>query len=108
MQDLTGPRKHFTTEQREKILHSYRESSLTQKEFVAQAGVSLSRLQAWLRKTNDAQRPSPGFVAVPNLLAARPAPAAYRLKWPGGFMLEVPAGFAVEEMAALLQLLPPL
>ena len=108
MQDLTGPRKHFTAEQREKILQSYRGSSLTQKEFAAQAGVSLSTLQAWLRKASDAQGPPPGFVAVPNLLAARPAPAAYRLQWPGGLALEVRSGFAAEELAALLQRLPPL
>ncbi|HEX4119053.1 MAG TPA: transposase [Verrucomicrobiae bacterium] len=108
MQDLTGPRKHFGAEQREKILQSYRESSLTQKEFAVQAGVSLSTLQAWLRKASEARGPSPGFVAVPNLLAARPAPAAYRLQWPDGLTLEVRSGFAAQELAVLLQLLPPL
>jgi transposase-like protein len=108
MQDVTGPRKQSTAEQREKILQSYRGSSLTQKEFAARAGVSLSTLQAWLRKASDAKGPSPGFVAVPNLLSARPAPAAYRLQWPGGLTLEVRSGFAAEELATLLQLLPPL
>jgi hypothetical protein len=47
-------------------------------------------------------------VAVPNLLAARPAPAAYRLQWPDGLTLEVRSGFAAQELAVLLQLLPPL
>jgi hypothetical protein len=48
------------------------------------------------------------FVAVPNLLAAGPPAPAYRLQWPGGLSLEVRAGFAVGELAALLQMLPAL
>jgi hypothetical protein len=80
---------------------------LTQKEFAAQVGISLSTLHAWLKKATEAKRPPPGFVAVPNLLTGRPAPADYRLQWPGGLTLEVRSGFAVEDLAALLQLLPP-
>lgn len=106
MQDSTGGRKHATAEQREKILQSYRESSLTQKEFVAQGGISLSTLHLWLKKAPAPKRPETRFVAVPNLLAALPAPAAYRLQWPGGLTLEVRSGFATEELAALSRLLP--
>jgi hypothetical protein len=108
MQDSTGARKHSTAEQREKILQGYQESSLTQKEFVAQAGISLSTLHLWLKKGPAPKRPESRFVAVPNLLSARPAPAAYQLQWPGGLTLEVRSGFAAEELATLLQLLPPL
>jgi len=108
MQDLTGGGKHATAEQRGKILQSYRESSLTQREFAAQAGISLSTLHLWLKKTPLPKRAESRFVAVPNLLSPQPAPAAYRLQWPGGLTLEVRSGFAVEELAALFQLLPPL
>ena len=82
---------------------------MTQKEFAAQAGVSLSTLQAWLRKA-PARPPARGavFVAVPNLLSAAPAAPAYRLQWPGGFSLEVRSGFSCPELGALLQLLPKL
>ena len=80
---------------------------MTQKEFAAQAALSVSTLQAWLRKTPD--RPAaarPVFVAVPNLLAASPATPAYRLQWPDGVSVEVRSGFSAPELGALLQLLP--
>jgi transcriptional regulator with XRE-family HTH domain len=78
---------------------------MTQKEFAARAGLSISTLQAWLRKApaNDSV-----FVAVPNLLSASPAAPAYRLQWPGGLSLEVGSGFSPQELGALLQLLPKL
>jgi transcriptional regulator with XRE-family HTH domain len=81
---------------------------MTQKEFAARAGLSVSTLQAWLRKA-PASQPAGGsvFVAVPNLLSASPAPA-YRLQWPGGLSLEVGSGFSSQELGALLQLLPKL
>jgi len=109
MQDSSRGRKHSTAEQREKILQSYRNSQLTQKEFADQAGIGVSTLYAWLRRAAVAKRRGGGaFVAVPNLLSALPAPAAYRLQWPGGLSLEVRAGFSPEELATLLQLLPAL
>jgi hypothetical protein len=82
---------------------------LPDKEFAAQAGVGVSTLHAWRRQA--AVRPTnarPAFVAVPNLLAAIPAAPVYRLHWAGGLSLEVRAGFAPAELAALLQLLPAL
>jgi hypothetical protein len=108
MRDLLRVRKHSTPEQREKILQSYRESSLTQKEIAVQACVCVPTLQAWLRKAAVREGTDSRFVAVPDLLSALPAPAAYRLQWPGGLSLEVRSGFAPAELAALLQLLPTL
>ena len=109
MQNSTYVRKHRTPAQREKLLQNYRQSQLTQKEFAAQAGIGVSTLHAWLRKAPG--RPAAGgaaFVAVPNLFSAPPAPPSYRLLWPGGLSLEVGAGFASRDLAALLQLLPAL
>ena len=102
-------RKHMTPAQREKILRAWRASTLPDQAFAAQAGVGVSTLHAWRRRV--AARPAglrTPFVAVPNLLAAGPPVPAYRLQWPGGLSLELRAGFAAGELAALLQLLPAL
>ena len=107
MQNSRPIRKHRTAAQRQSILQDYRQSQMTQKEFAAQAGVSVSTLQAWLRSAPAS--PSAGgsvFMAVPNLLSASPAAPDYRLQWPGGLSLEVRSGFASQELGALLQLLP--
>jgi len=108
MQHATHVRKHRTPAQRKNILQDYRAGQMTQKEYAAQAGISVSTLQAWLRKRPArAVSAGPAFVAVPNLLSASPAPA-YRLQWPGGLSLEVCSGFSAQELGALLQLLPKL
>ena len=102
-------REHRTPAQREKILRAWRASSLPDQAFAAQAGVGVSTLHAWRRRV--AARPAglrTPFVAVPNLLAAGPPAPVYRLQWPGGLSLELRAGFAAGEVAALLQLLPAL
>jgi hypothetical protein len=100
---------HSTPEQRAKILHLFRDSQLTHKEFAAQAGIGVSTLHAWLRKAAPKKGGGgPAFVAVPNLFSSLPSAPAYRLQWPGGLSLEVSAGFASEELAALLELLPAL
>ena len=57
MQNSRPVRKHRTRRQREDILRDYRQSQLTQKEFATQAGISVSTLQAWLRKAPA--RPAP-------------------------------------------------
>ena len=109
MQDSTQVRKHRTSTQRESILQDYRRSQMTQKEFAARAGLSISTLQAWLRKAPARQPANDSvFVAVPNLLSASPAAPAYRLQWSGGLSLEVRSGFSPQELGALLQLLPKL
>jgi hypothetical protein len=102
-------REHRTPAQREKILRAWRASSLPDQAFATGAGVGVSTLHAWRRRV--AARPAglrTPFVAVPNLLAAGPPAPAYRLQWPGGLSLELRAGFATGELAALLQLLPAL
>ncbi len=90
-------------------MEAWRASPLPDKAYAAQAGVGVSTLHAWRRKTAIRPLdPRPAFVAVPNLLAAVPAAPLYRLQWAGGLSLEVGSGFAVGELAALLQLLPAL
>jgi transposase-like protein len=107
MPNSTLVRKHRTAAQRQSILQDYQRSQRTQKEFAAQAGLSVSTLQAWLRRA-PADPPASGsvFVAVPNLLSAAPSASAYRLQWPSGLSLEVRSGFSAQELEALLELLP--
>src|SRR5271155_984736 len=106
MQHATHVRIHRTPAQRKNILQDYRPGQMTQKEYAAQAGISVSTLQAWLRKRPArASSAGPAFVAVPNLLSVSSAPA-YRLRWPGGLSLEVRCGFSAQELGALLELLP--
>ena len=102
-------RKHLAPARREEILQRYQQTALTQRAFAAQAGVSVSTLQSWLRKA--AARKAAGqtqFIALPQVKGPLSAAPAYRLVWPSGVALEVRAGFAAAELAAWLQLLPAL
>ena len=106
MQTSSHVRAHLTSTQRAKILRAYERSQLTQKQFAAQVGIGVSTLYAWLRKAAVNQGGGgSGFLPVPNLLSASPAPPTYRIQWPGGLSLEVRAGFADQELAVLLQAL---
>jgi transposase-like protein len=96
-------RKHSTPAQREKILQSYQRSQLSQKEFAAQAGISVATLALWRGQASVRKEGEAAFVAVPNLLSAAPA---FRLQWPGGLSLEIRSGFSPGELAAVLQLFP--
>lgn len=101
-------RKRLTQAQRDKILKRYRESQLTQRELAAQAGISLSTLQLWLRKGTRAPSTSaPAFVQVPNLLGQAHTVPTYRLYLASGIRLELSSGFEPEELALLLELLRP-
>ena len=103
MENESHSRRRRTPAERAQILDQYHQSGLTQKVFAAQAGISCSALNSWLRRarTNSESSP-PQFVPVPNLLATGRGSAAYRLLWPDGFTLEVVAGFAASELSALL------
>ena len=97
----TSVRKHRTAEQRQTILRDYRASGLTQREFADQAGVGLSTLQLWLRRSGS----EPGFIRLPPVSWVCGPAAPYRLHLGGGRMLEIGSGFRAEELAVLLPLL---
>jgi hypothetical protein len=100
------PRKNFTQTQREQLLQDYRRSKLTQRKFVAQAGIGLTTLQLWLRQAGQrASVRQTEFVELPNLLSGLPASSTYRLHLAGGVLLEVSSGFRAEELTTLLQVL---
>ena len=99
-------RKHLTEAQRQSIVDFYRRGLLSQREFAAQAGIGVSTLQLWLRKSaSNGIGKTAAFVEVPNLLAQAPSPATYRLHLEKGIDLDVRSGFRTEELASLLQLL---
>jgi transposase-like protein len=106
MQRTTRTGRGHTPARKNKILAAYHKSGLTQKQFAAQAGIGHSTLTLWLRNAAAPAKDSakPAFVPVPNLLAASPA-SAYRLQFSHGLVLEVPPGFASQELSTLLQLL---
>jgi len=103
MENESSIRRRRTPAERAQILEQYHQSGLTQKVFAAQAGISYSALNSWLRRalTHSAGNP-PQFVTLPNLLSTGRATAAYRLQWPDGFTVEVATGFAAPELGALL------
>jgi transposase-like protein len=104
MENESSIRRHRTSAERAQILAEYHQSGLTQKGFAAQAGISCSALNAWLRRAfTNTDTNQPQFVPVPNLLTTGRSSAAYRLQWPDGFTLEVAAGFAAQELGALLK-----
>ena len=104
MENESTIRRRRTPAERAQILDQYHQSGLTQKVFAAQAGISCSALNSWLRRAlthSDGNQPQ--FIPIPNLLSAGRGSAAYRLQWPDGFTLEVVAGFTAPELSALLQ-----
>ena len=105
METAARTRQRWTPAQRAEILQNYRSSELTQKQFVAQAGLGLSTLNGWLRKAKRVEAGRSSFVPVPNLLAASASPATYRLQLPRGLSLEVRSGFDAQELGRWLALL---
>ena len=109
MQTQSRNRKRFSPAQRHAILEAYRSSQISQREFVAEAGIGLSTLHSWLRKAPSAKSAGPAnFVRVPNPLARSAAPAAYRLEFPRGVVLEVRSGFLAGELEDLVRMLQTL
>ena len=107
MSSTAAVRKHRTPAQRERILNDYRGTQLSQREFASQAGIGVSTLQLWLRKSgaSPSSVSSAGFVEVPNPLAQAPCAAAYRLRLVGGIDLEIASGFRPAELLSLLRAL---
>lgn len=105
MQKPSRVRKRFTPLQRQEILDSYRLSSLTQSQFAAQQGISVSGLQLWLRqRATAAPKSTPArLVPIANWLSAPAFSCAYRLQLANGVVLEARQGFNPAEVQSLLQ-----
>lgn len=108
MNSTRARRRHFTEEERAGLLRAYQESGQTQREFAAQNGLSLSWLSIWLRKSRMANtsRVPASLVQLPIGLEIDVKPrTTYKMGFPGGQSLEVSAGFDIEEVRELCQLL---
>jgi len=107
MRTTTSVRHHKTPAQKTEILASYEQSGLSSRDFAAQHDISFSTLQRWTLKSQlgkaDASRTR--LVEVPNLFAAGPGVATYRVRFPRGLVLEVASGFQPSELQSLVQLL---
>ena len=85
-------RKHRTTNESADLLASYHQSGLTQREFAARQGVSLSCLSIWLRKASlEGRNPVPtAFVQWPvDLKVGGDARPTYKIGFRGGYSVEV-------------------
>jgi transposase-like protein len=103
-----GRRGRFTAREREQLLAAYRRSGLTQREFAAESGVSLSSLVLWLRKYGRRSPAAvrPPFIALPTgLPAVTSPPRAYAIDFRGGHRLEIARGFDRDELEYLCQFL---
>ena len=108
MDSPTVRRRHYTQEERASLLMAYRQSGLTQSDFAARNGLSLSCLGIWLRKSRGT-----GRSLIPHRLVELPVNLAmksghrptYKIGFPGGSTLEVSGGVDSAELKELCQLL---
>jgi transposase-like protein len=106
MQNTFPGRKRIAPMERRGIIESYLRSELPQKEFAAEAGIAVSTLQYWLRKSPRKLEPAePVFVEVPLPPATPSSRPGYRLHFSKGHLLEIPTGFPPEEVQQLWQIL---
>lgn len=104
MQKLSRVHKRFTPEQREKIVKSYQKSSLTQRQFAVQAGISVSGLQRCLRQRSACKPAQARLLPIPNLLGGPVGPYAFRLQFPNAVVLELRPDFDPVELESLVRL----
>jgi len=124
IEKTTGHRRNRTRAEAEVVVAEYWQSAITQREFAAQAGIALSTLQYWLRRTrqrrpaaqSDQRNASSRQPATPiPLLEVELAPGPgrksgrvgepYEIVWNSGLRLRLGAEFddgAVRRLMALL------
>jgi len=100
--------KHKSSTEIAQILELQKQSGLSLQKFAVQEGIAFSTLQRWARKARLAatHEGSARLVEVPNLLACSTAGgAAYRLHFPGGYLLEIASGFRANELHTLAEVI---
>jgi transposase-like protein len=95
MQKLLRAHRRLTPGEREQLVEAYRRSSLSRRQFAAQAGISVSALQLWLRQGAAPKAVAPRLIQLPNPLAAATTPARclFRVRLTSGAVIEVEGGF---------------
>ena len=109
---LPGRRPRATAEERQGWIQAWEQSGQTQAEFAAEHGLSVGTLRNWLRR---ASRPSanghdhPKFVEVDlerlvgPKATTRPECWEFEIRTPGGWVVAVAPGTAVERLRAMLE-----
>ena len=107
MQTKPGLRQYRTRAEKAKIVAAYKHSGLSQRDFALEHGIAASNIQRWVGQfpANAIPAHPAALIEVPNLLATRSGPGAYRLHFAQGLQLEVAGGFEIGEVRALAQLL---
>ena len=98
-----------TPEEVQTLVHEYRKSGLTQREYAQQVGVALSTVARWVRGGSTrphARRSKPKFVEV-EMSAAHPvgSDGVYQIDLPGGVRLRAEGAWQPERMQQLLSIL---
>jgi len=101
------------------MVGEYARSGLTQRVFAREIGISVSRLQYWLRRVGSREAQTEGMDCGGGTLqkvsllevdvegvgkAGSAVDERYELEWSNGMRLRVPRGFGKEELRALLEL----
>ena len=108
MNSRPGRRRQRTPSQRAELLAKFHQSGLTQREFAARNGLSISCLNVWLRKARDksASTAPATLIRVPvDLTPSEKTRRVYKIGFSGGHSVEVSAGFHPAELLELCQLL---
>jgi transposase-like protein len=110
MENQVRVRRRFTMTEKADLVAAYLRSGLSQEQFALQEGIAPSNIQRWIQQGRAApeRKCRRRLVEVPNLLAAPPANALYRLRWSQGMVLELNRGFEPEAVRVLVQLLQSL
>jgi hypothetical protein len=101
-------RKRLDEAEREALVAEYRRGDVTQRELAGRAGISVSCLCSWLRRSKMPQKAArSGWIELPQGLAGAAA-VPYKVRFPGGTVLELARGFVPEETARLCRLIQEL
>jgi hypothetical protein len=109
MRKKSRVRCHKTAAERAEVLAAYQKRTVSPVRFAAEHGLAVSTLYGWLRREQLApRRPREALIEIPNLWGRRCAAPTYRLLFPRGMVLELPSGFAPDELRSLAQLIQSL
>ena len=103
MQRKPRVRKRFTPGQRKAFVQAYRKSSLSQRRFAAQAGISISALQLWGRQLAAPKTVASAMVQLPNPLAGSPERCRCRVRLSNGITVELLDHFEAAQLDCLLK-----
>ena len=102
-------KRRFGAGEREVLLGEYRRSGLTQYEFAARVGISVSCLSSWMRRARSGPVSEPvRFLELPRSVAtsadATSSPALYTVWFPGGLKVGLAPGFVPAEAEQLCRM----